>query len=42
MAEHFVLVYVLIIFCMQIWGRPGRDRMVDEFTTICAISAYHH
>ena len=24
------------------WGRRGRDRMVVGFTTICAISAYHH
>jgi hypothetical protein len=24
------------------WDRRGRDRMVDGFTTICAISAYHH
>ena len=23
-------------------GRRGRDRMVVIFTTICAISAYHH
>jgi len=23
-------------------GRRGRDRMVVGFTTICAISAYHH
>ena len=23
-------------------GRNGCDRMVVEFTTICAISAYHH
>jgi hypothetical protein len=23
-------------------GRHGRDRMVVGFTTICAISAYHH
>jgi hypothetical protein len=23
-------------------GRRGRDRMVDGFTTIYAISAYHH
>jgi len=22
-------------------GRHGRDRMVDEFTTTCATSAYH-
>jgi len=22
--------------------RRGRDRMVDGFTTTCAISAYHH
>jgi len=22
--------------------RRGRDRMVVEFTTTCAISAYHH
>jgi hypothetical protein len=26
----------------NIWDRRGRDRMVVEFTTICAISAYHH
>ena len=24
------------------WGRRGRDRMVVGFTTIYAISAYHH
>jgi hypothetical protein len=26
------------------WGRRGRnrDRMVVEYTTTCAISAYHH
>jgi len=23
-------------------GRRGRDRMVVEFTTTCAISTYHH
>jgi hypothetical protein len=23
-------------------GHSGRDRMVIEFTTTCAISAYHH
>jgi hypothetical protein len=23
-------------------GRRGRDRMVDGFTTTCAISVYHH
>jgi hypothetical protein len=26
----------------NIWDRRGRDRMVIEFTTTCAISAYHH
>jgi hypothetical protein len=26
----------------NIWDRRGRDRMVVEFTTISAISAYHH
>jgi len=25
-----------------LWGRHGRDHMVVEFTTTCAISAYHH
>jgi hypothetical protein len=24
------------------WDRRGPDRMIDGFTTICAISAYHH
>jgi hypothetical protein len=24
------------------WGCHGRDRMVIEFTTTCAISAYHY
>jgi hypothetical protein len=24
------------------WGRHGRDRMVDGFTTTCAISGYHY
>jgi hypothetical protein len=24
------------------WGRHGRERMVDGFTTTYAISAYHH
>jgi hypothetical protein len=23
-------------------GNPDRDRMIVEFTTTCAISAYHH
>jgi hypothetical protein len=23
-------------------GRRGRDRMIVEFKTTCAISAYHH
>jgi hypothetical protein len=24
------------------WGHRGHDRMVVEFTTTCAISAYYH
>jgi len=27
---------------MLMRGRGGRDRMVAEFTTTCAISVYHH
>jgi hypothetical protein len=27
---------------MKIRGLRGRDRMLVGFTTICAISAYHH
>jgi hypothetical protein len=34
-------LYIAFIFIFM-WGRRGRDRLVVGFTTICAISAYHH
>ena len=33
---------ILIIRVIKLRGRRGRDRMVVEFTTTYAISAYHH
>ena len=37
-------IYINIHVCASyiLWSRRGRDRMVVEFTTTCAISAYHH
>jgi hypothetical protein len=31
----------LVTIHMSKWGSHGRYRMVDKFTTTCAISAYH-
>ena len=33
---------LLSIYHMKNWGFYGRAYMVVEFTTVCAISAYHH
>ena len=30
------------VYYMHVWGCRGHDRMVVEFTTSYAISAYHH
>ena len=35
-ASAFFFDWILIMF-----RQSGRDRVVDGFTTICAISAYH-
>jgi hypothetical protein len=34
--------YCYMTNCLKCWSRRGRDRMVVGFTTIYAISAYHH
>jgi len=34
-------IYTVLLYIMYL-GRHGRDRMVVEFTTTFAISAYHH
>ena len=34
--------FMLKMIVNRLKGRRGRDRMVDGFTTTCAISAYHH
>ena len=36
------LINIINISYKQNGGRRGRDGMVVELTTICAISAYHH
>ena len=36
----FVLSFVFLLLCSR--SRRGRDRMLVGFTTVCAISAYHH
>jgi hypothetical protein len=38
---HIIDLCVVFIFT-TFWGRRGRDRIVVEFITTCAISAYHH
>jgi len=41
----FLFVYFnIFLFVIHVpnWGHYGRDRMVDGFTTTCAISTYHH
>ena len=38
-------IYVIQLILYIVYGngdRHARDRMVIEFTTTCAISAYHH
>jgi len=40
-CTHLLYMYLAVIFIFM-WGRRGRDRLVDGFTTIYAISAYHH
>jgi hypothetical protein len=42
-----VLLMLIVISCIDAQtymsgGRHAHDRMVVEFTTTCAISAYHH
>jgi hypothetical protein len=32
----------MVFFAKHYMDRRGHDRMVDGFTTTCAISAYHH
>jgi hypothetical protein len=41
-AREILKLHVLHIDLSLYRGRRGRDRMVIGFTTICAISAYHH
>ena len=38
----FILIYIQNVFNAFLRGCCGRDHMVVEFTTTCAISAYHH
>jgi hypothetical protein len=39
---YFILKVSKLLYRFHLKGRRGRDRMVIKFTTICAISAYHH
>ena len=45
-ANHHCLYFVfsscLLVVILLTFSRPGRDRIVVGFTTIGAISAYHH
>jgi hypothetical protein len=45
-SELFVPLYTIIftyLFIKNVFrGRHGRDCMAIGFTTVCAISAYHH
>jgi hypothetical protein len=34
--------YSVLLVLSKTWGGHDRDRIVVEFTTKCAISAYHH
>ena len=36
------LIKLVSDMALHMRGRHGRDRMVDVFSTTCAISAYHH
>jgi hypothetical protein len=38
----YVYIYIYMHVLMIVRIRRGRDRVVVEFTTICAMSAYHH
>jgi hypothetical protein len=35
-----VISWWLVLLLEETWRKPGRDRMVVGFITICAISAY--
>jgi hypothetical protein len=37
-----LLYYIISCVTLSVGGRRDHDRMVVEFTTTCAISAYHH
>ena len=39
--ELYIYVFIMKIH-IKLRGHRCRDRMVDGFTTTCAISAYHH
>ena len=46
-SRKMVLLMLIVISCIDAQtymsgGRHAHDRMVVEFTTTCAISAYHH
>jgi hypothetical protein len=42
-TSYSILIHVKrIIFQLTNRGHRGRDHMVVEFTTTCAINAYHH
>jgi hypothetical protein len=40
--DNFGIYTVLCAHTVISGGRRGHDRMIVEFTTTCAISAYHH
>ena len=37
-----IRAYAIVELSELKWGRHGCDRMVVNFTTTCAIGAYHH
>ena len=41
-AQQGAVTYVATKVSISLRGHHGRDRMVDGFTTTCAISANHH
>jgi hypothetical protein len=40
--SRYMYIYIYMHVLMIVRIRRGRDRVVVEFTTICAMSAYHH
>jgi hypothetical protein len=42
LISYYVAIPNVTKLYQTIRGRHGHDRMVVGFTTLCAISAYHH